>query len=64
MLPGIQLIIGLCHSTGSDKKNKDGNTSSVPPKSEHDHVLEHSLHQLLREVCNNIPYVNDIFLKK
>ncbi|KAI5745058.1 hypothetical protein M8J76_007845 [Diaphorina citri] len=50
VLPGIQLIIGLCHSTGSDKKNKDGSTSSLPPKSEHDHVLEHSLHQLLREV--------------
>uniref|UniRef100_A0A8D8YLW0 Mediator of RNA polymerase II transcription subunit 17 n=2 Tax=Cacopsylla melanoneura TaxID=428564 RepID=A0A8D8YLW0_9HEMI len=50
VLPGIQLIIGLCHSAGSDKKNKDGSTSSLPPKSEHDHVLEHSLHQLLREV--------------
>jgi mediator of RNA polymerase II transcription subunit 17 len=45
VLPGIQLIIGLCHSTGSDKKN-----TAPPQKSEHDHVLEHSLHQLLREV--------------
>lgn len=46
MLPGIQLIIGLCHSTGSDKKPN----LTPPQKSEHDHVLEHSLHQLLREV--------------
>ena len=45
VLPGIQLIIGLCHSTGNDKK------SAPPPhKTDHDHVLEHSLHQLLREV--------------
>lgn len=46
VLPGIQLIIGLCHSTSNDKK------TVVPPptKTEHDHVLEHSLHQLLREV--------------
>lgn len=46
VLPGIQLIIGLCHSTGNDKKP----TAPPPHKSEHDHVLEHSLHQLLREV--------------
>lgn len=32
---------------GNDKKNA---TSSPPQKSDHDHVLEHSLHQLLREV--------------
>lgn len=43
VLPGIQLIIGLKHSTGNDKK-------PVPQSVEHDHVLEHSLHQLLREV--------------
>ncbi|XP_075225487.1 mediator complex subunit 17 [Lycorma delicatula] len=47
VLPGIQLIIGLYHSTGTDKK---GNSATPPQKSEHDHVLEHSLHQLLREV--------------
>lgn len=43
MLPGIQLIIILRHSTGNDKK-------PVPQNTDHDHVLEHSLHQLLREV--------------
>ncbi|KAL1381304.1 hypothetical protein pipiens_013571 [Culex pipiens pipiens] len=43
LLPGIQLIISLCHSTSSDSNN-----SSEPIK-DHDHVLEHSLHQLLRE---------------
>ncbi|KAG8037342.1 hypothetical protein G9C98_005552 [Cotesia typhae] len=49
VLPGIQLIIGLCHGTGNEKKPA---SSSPPPvhNAEHDHVLEHSLHQLLREV--------------
>ncbi|XP_017768104.1 PREDICTED: mediator of RNA polymerase II transcription subunit 17 [Nicrophorus vespilloides] len=46
VLPGIQLIIGLCHSTTGDKKPP----VPAPSKSDHDHVLEHSLHQLLREV--------------
>ncbi|XP_050542328.1 mediator of RNA polymerase II transcription subunit 17 [Daktulosphaira vitifoliae] len=45
VFPGIQLIIGLCHSSTG------GNSNGVlPPKTDHDHVLEHSLHQLLREV--------------
>ncbi|CAB0034464.1 unnamed protein product [Trichogramma brassicae] len=43
ILPGIQLIIILRHSTGGEKK-------PVPQNTDHDHVLEHSLHQLLREV--------------
>ncbi|XP_065339577.1 mediator of RNA polymerase II transcription subunit 17 [Cloeon dipterum] len=47
VLPGIQLVIGLCHSGVST----DGKTAVVPPSSNgHDHVLEHSLHQLLREL--------------
>lgn len=48
-MPGIQLVIGLCHSTSTEKKSS---SQSAPPpsKSDHDHVLEHSLHQLLREV--------------
>lgn len=46
VLPGIQLIIALRHSTTGDKKVE----KPSPSKSEHDHVLEHSLHQLLREV--------------
>lgn len=46
VLPGIQLRIRLCHSAGNDKKS-----ATIPPqKTDHDHVLEHSLHQLLREV--------------
>lgn len=40
------MIIGLCHSTSGDKKP----ANPAPAKTEHDHVLEHSLHQLLREV--------------
>lgn len=43
LLPGIQLIISLCHSTGQDP-------TPPGPINDHDHVLEHSLHQLLREV--------------
>jgi mediator of RNA polymerase II transcription subunit 17 len=65
----IQLIISLCHSTGSEKKcgggsggsgagggaaaasgGTGGSASAPPPQSQrdHSHVLEHSLHQLLR----------------
>lgn len=43
LLSGIQLIISLCHSTSVDSSN-------TGPITDHDHVLEHSLHQLLREV--------------
>lgn len=43
LLPGIQLIICLCHSTSFDATN-------TGPITDHDHVLEHSLHQLLRDV--------------
>lgn len=43
LLSGIQLIISLCHSTTSDSTHSG-------PITDHDHVLEHSLHQLLREV--------------
>ncbi|XP_022906270.1 mediator of RNA polymerase II transcription subunit 17 [Onthophagus taurus] len=46
VLPGIQLIISLYHSTSGEKKS----SAPAPAKTEHDHVLEHSLHQLLREV--------------
>ncbi|CAB4069617.1 MED17 [Lepeophtheirus salmonis] len=61
----IQLIISLCHSSSSDRskrsmeetsKNsgKDGSNSSNQQQSsqsqkDHSHVLEHSLHQLLRQ---------------
>lgn len=49
VLPGVQLIIGLCHSGGTGKKSSTPH--SRPQQSpDHDHVLEHSLHQLLREV--------------
>ncbi|XP_062619773.1 mediator of RNA polymerase II transcription subunit 17-like [Saccostrea cucullata] len=44
VFPGIQLSIVLCHSTGKEKEKK------LPQyKMDHNHVLEHSLHQLLRE---------------
>ncbi|XP_037946657.1 mediator of RNA polymerase II transcription subunit 17 [Teleopsis dalmanni] len=50
LLPGIQLIISLCHSTTFDS-NQPG------PINDHDHVLEHSLHQLLREVHHKNSYL-------
>ncbi|XP_041352687.1 mediator of RNA polymerase II transcription subunit 17-like [Gigantopelta aegis] len=45
VFPGIQLSVVLCHYTGKEKK-----VPLQPQKLEHNHVLEHSLHQLLREV--------------
>ncbi|KOB73053.1 Mediator of RNA polymerase II transcription subunit [Operophtera brumata] len=53
VLPGIQLLIGLRHNNG---QKDTSNTENVKPevaaagKADHDHVLEHSLHQLLRAV--------------
>lgn len=44
LFPSIHLIISLCHTTTFDSKQVPG------PMGDHDHVLEHSLHQLLREV--------------
>ena len=64
LFPDIQLLITLCHSTKPEGKKQASNTStkskSVPDASctpaqynqqrDHSHVLEHSLHQLLRLV--------------
>lgn len=47
LFPGIQLTIGLCHSNGQVDKTS---SPSSAQKGEHDHILEHSLHQLLREM--------------
>lgn len=47
VFPGIQLSIVLCHSSGKDKDKKP---PLSPHKLDHNHVLEHSLHQLLREL--------------
>ncbi|XP_060605410.1 mediator of RNA polymerase II transcription subunit 17-like isoform X2 [Ruditapes philippinarum] len=46
IFPSVQLSIVLCHSTGKGEKK----SPAQPSKVEHNHVLEHSLHQLLREV--------------
>nr|KAG5714580.1 hypothetical protein BaRGS_007026 [Batillaria attramentaria] len=45
VFPGHQLSIVLCHYTGKEKK-----VPVTAQKLEHNHVLEHSLHQLLHEV--------------
>ncbi|KAG7269786.1 hypothetical protein CRUP_033832 [Coryphaenoides rupestris] len=45
--PGLQLSISLCHSTG-DKKSQKGSPERPKPD-DHLYVLEHNLHQLMRE---------------
>ncbi|XP_072938997.1 mediator of RNA polymerase II transcription subunit 17 isoform X4 [Epargyreus clarus] len=57
VLPGIQLLIRLCHNNGPNSKSNTHEPMKMEvggggggTKSEHDHVLEHSLHQLLRAV--------------
>ena len=54
LFPDIQLSIVLCHTTNSDK-NKQKTVNPVTPKQDTPHkpVLEHSLHQLLREMHHN-----------
>jgi len=49
LFPGILLIIGLCHGDAGNGRD-DATQPSKAPKMDHNHVLEHSLHQLLREV--------------
>uniref|UniRef100_A0A8C5NCZ8 Mediator of RNA polymerase II transcription subunit 17 n=1 Tax=Gouania willdenowi TaxID=441366 RepID=A0A8C5NCZ8_GOUWI len=45
--PGLQLSISLCHSTGEKKPSR---TSPDKPKpDDHLYVLEHNLHQMIRE---------------
>lgn len=64
LFPDIQLLITLCHSTKPERKdsgkstqpstNKLGSSDTAPTPAQynqqrdHSHVLEHSLHQLLR----------------
>lgn len=43
LFPGTQLIVALCHGS-------TGKTNTHVPKLDQNHVLEHSLHQLLRDV--------------
>jgi len=53
LFPDIQLIISLCHSAppGLANKTSTGNTAAANKSAnDHSHVLEHSLHQLLRKV--------------
>uniref|UniRef100_A0A3P9HMJ3 Mediator of RNA polymerase II transcription subunit 17 n=1 Tax=Oryzias latipes TaxID=8090 RepID=A0A3P9HMJ3_ORYLA len=45
--PGLQLSISLCHSTG-DKKNSRSSPEKPKPD-DHLYVLEHNLHQMMRE---------------
>lgn len=45
--PGLQLSISLCHSTGEKKSQRSSPDRSKPD--DHLYVLEHNLHQLIRE---------------
>ncbi|XP_028968174.1 mediator of RNA polymerase II transcription subunit 17 [Galendromus occidentalis] len=49
LFPGVQLSIGLCHRTLNDRK-----VQAPQSRLDHKHVLEHSLHQLLREYHYNM----------
>lgn len=54
LFPGVQLSIGLCHTSAQNKKTpKSKEPLPVARKEHHKPVLEHSLHQLLREVHHN-----------
>jgi mediator of RNA polymerase II transcription subunit 17 len=59
LFPDIQLVISLRHTTGTDRTGTSGSGAATAAKdearptlpqssNEHSHVLEHSLHQLLR----------------
>ncbi|KAG8584566.1 hypothetical protein GDO81_004664 [Engystomops pustulosus] len=45
--PGLQLSISFCHST-NDKKSQKSSSDKMNPE-DHLYVLEHNLHQLIRE---------------
>uniref|UniRef100_A0A3P8Q0W0 Mediator of RNA polymerase II transcription subunit 17 n=1 Tax=Astatotilapia calliptera TaxID=8154 RepID=A0A3P8Q0W0_ASTCA len=47
--PGLQLSISLCHSTGEKKNNRA--SPEKPKPDDHLYVLEHNLHQMMRENC-------------
>uniref|UniRef100_A0A8D3C5Z8 Mediator of RNA polymerase II transcription subunit 17 n=1 Tax=Scophthalmus maximus TaxID=52904 RepID=A0A8D3C5Z8_SCOMX len=46
--PGLQLSISLCHSTGEKKNHRA--SPEKPKPDDHLYVLEHNLHQMMREV--------------
>lgn len=50
--PGLQLSISLCHSTG-EKKNQRASPDKTKPD-DHLYVLEHNLHQMMREVIHTL----------
>lgn len=54
LFPGVQLSIGLCHTTINGKiKHQKQSALAIPSKQDNKPVLEHSLHQLLRELHHN-----------
>lgn len=53
LFPGVQLSIGLCHTSLQNKKGQKQKEVAPTARKEHKPVLEHSLHQLLRDVHYN-----------
>ncbi|XP_050829018.1 mediator of RNA polymerase II transcription subunit 17 isoform X1 [Serinus canaria] len=51
--PGLQLSISLCHSS-NDKKSQKAASEKQNPE-DHLYVLEHNLHQLIREIHYLVP---------
>ncbi|XP_071478491.1 mediator of RNA polymerase II transcription subunit 17-like [Diadema antillarum] len=47
---GVQLCITLCHDTNMDRRRILSSSMEATVKPNHSHALEHSLHQLLREL--------------
>lgn len=58
VIVGLQLSISLCHST-TEKKNHKASPDKTK-KDDHLYVLEHNLHQLIREVQKNKYILNTL----
>lgn len=50
--PGLQLSISLCHSSAERKNQRV--SSEKPKPDDHLYVLEHNLHQMIREVSGSV----------
>ena len=55
LYPGIQMVISLIHRVGEDAKRPQASNANSRAIVDDNYVLEHSLHQLLRQVhLNNV----------
>lgn len=56
---GLQLSISLCHSSNDKKSQKSASEKQNPE--DHLYVLEHNLHQLIREVMHSWSSIGALF---